>query len=315
VNVQLSDPQQTGLSLGNISARADSEGRFRLMNVPPGQYRLTARATIAGARQTAQAAETLQRQELVADITQRGTPSPQRPEPIVVWGATEVTVDGRTLSNVLLTLQRGPSVSGQVTFDGPTAPPADLTRIRVSMTPFEPTPFGGAASARVDASGRFTIASVAPGRYRLTASGMSGWVAESALIGGQDALDFPIEVKGTQNLSGATITFTDRQSEVSGVVTGDRNQPAPEYTLIVFPVDSRYWVAPSRRIQTVRPSTDGRYTVRNLPPGEYRIAPLFDLEPGSVSDPAFLQQLEATSLRFTLQAGEKKTQDMKVGGG
>jgi hypothetical protein len=97
-------------------------------------------------------------------------------------------------------------------------------------------------------------------------------------------------------------------------VTNERNQPAPEYTLVVFPADSRYWSGSSRRIQSTRPGTDGRYTFRNLPPGEYRIAPLFDLEPGATSDPAFLQQLEATSLRVTLQPGETKTQDMRLGG-
>jgi uncharacterized protein (DUF2141 family) len=310
INVTLSDAQQTGLSMSNISAQADTSGRFRLMNVPPGQYRVTARATIVPSRQQPTGT-------VVAPGGGRGRgagPAMSRPEPITVWAATDIAVDGRTVSNILLSLQQGVSVSGQVAFEGTANAPTELRRIRVTMSPSEPSPFGGASAARVDASGRFTIPSVPPGKYRLNAAGMNGWSVESAVIGGQDALDFPIEIKGNQAVSGAVVTFTDRQTELTGVVTNDKNEPAPEYTLIVFPADARYWTGPARRIQSARPATDGRYTFRNLPPGDYRLAPVFDLEPGATSDAGFLQQLEASALRVTLQPGEKKSQDMKIGG-
>jgi protocatechuate 3,4-dioxygenase beta subunit len=307
INVMLTDAQQTGLSMATLNARADSAGRFRLMNVPPGQYRLTARATIAPPRaQTPPAAGGGRGRGAIQFVS--------RPEPITVWAATDISVDGRNVSNVLLALQQGVSVSGQIAFEGAAPAPTDLTRIRVTMSPSERTPFGGNASARVDASGRFTIPSVVPGQYRLTASGASGWSVESAVVGGQDALDFPIEIKGNQAVSGAVVTFSDRHTELTGIVTDDKNQPAPEFTLVVFPADSRYWTGPARRIQSTRPATDGRYTFRNLPAGEYRVAPVYDLEPGATSDPAFLQQLEASSLRVTLQPGETKTQDMRIGG-
>jgi uncharacterized protein (DUF2141 family) len=309
INVTLSDAQQTGVSMSNISAQADTNGRFRLMNVPPGQYRVAARATIVPARQQSTGT-------VAGPGGGRGrgaAPATSRPEPITVWAATDIAVDGRTVSNILLSLQQGVSVSGQVAFEGTATPPTELTRIRVTMSPSEPTPFGGASAARVDASGRFTIPSVPPGKYRLNVAGLNGWSVESAVIGGQDALDFPIEIKGNQAVSGAVVTFTDRQTELTGVVTNDKNEPAPEITLIVFPADSRYWTGPARRIQSARPATDGRYTFRNLPPGDYRLAPVYDLEPGATSDAAFLQQLEASALRVTLQPGEKKSQDMKIG--
>jgi protocatechuate 3,4-dioxygenase beta subunit len=308
INVTLRDAQQSGFSFGNISARADENGRFRLMNVPPGQYRVTARATTTPARGSAPSTAGS------GGGRGRGAAQPvPRVEPVTVWASADVAVDGRLVSNVMLSLQQGIAVSGQVSFDGSTPQP-DPSRIRVTLAPSEPTPFGGSLTGRVDAGGRFTIPSVPPGRYRLNASGAGTWIAESAVLGGQDALDFPFEIKGNQNVSGALITFTDRRTELTGVVTNERNQPGPEYTLVVFPADSHYWSGTSRRIQSTRPGTDGRYTFRNLPPGEYRIAPLFDLEPGATSDPAFLQQLEATSLRVTLRPGETKTQDMRLGG-
>lgn len=308
LNVTLSEATAGGSSMLDLNARADGEGRFRLSNVPPGQYRLTARSTIAPPRPAPPAQG--------RGATGRGGGATPRPQPITVWAAADISVDGRDLSNVMLSLQQGVSVSGQITFEGTTQPPpTDLTRMRVSMSPVGPNPFGGSGSAQVDAAGRFTIASVPPGRYRLNATGAAGWLAESANIGGQDALDFPFEIKGNQNVAGVTITLSDRRTELTGTVVDDKNQPAVDYTIIIFPADPRYWGAASRRVQTARPGTDGQFTFRGLPPGDYRIATPLDVEPGATSDPAVLQQLETASMRVTLQPGETTVQNIRLGGG
>ena len=312
VQVTLTDPNQNAPSIGsNTTARADAEGRFRINNVSPGNYRLAARAQIRGPQPQRGAAPG----STETTGGRGGGPDVQRPEPMTLWGSADVAVDGRNISNVMLTLQNGMSVSGQLTFEGTSAPPADLTRVRVSITPAEPGPMSANAAARVDANGRFTVASVPPGRYRISAGGAQSWFVESAVVGGQDALDFPFEVKPNQNLSGLAITMTDRQTEISGSVLDDKGQPAVEYTLVVFPADARYWTGTTRRTQTLRPGTDGRYTSRNLPPGEYKIATVLELEPGAASDPQFLQQLESAAIRITITAGEKKTQDIRIGSG
>ena len=307
VQVRLTDVNQLSEGLGSSSARADAEGQFRLPSVAPGQYRVTARATLTPPRPPGPPAP-----PPAGGGRGRGE-APVRVEPITLWASADIVVDGRNVSNVMLSLQQGITVSGQLRFEGSTPPPADLTRMRVAMSSFGSNPFGGSATGRVDASGRFTIPSVVPGRYRITASGASGWFVESAVIGGQDALDIPIEIKGNQNLPSVSITLTDRQTEVTGTLVDTRNQPATDYTLVVFPADSRLWMRNARRIQTARPATDGRFMFRNLPAGDYLLAPVLDLEAGSHYDAGFLQQLEPTAIRVTLQPGEKKIQDLTVG--
>ena len=307
--VTLTDGSPGGTSILNLTARPDAEGRFRIGNVPPGQYRVTARSTLVAPRPPGARGR--------GAVTAPGRAGGPRPQPVTLWAAADISVDGSNLSNVMLALQQGVSVSGQVTFEGTTEPaPTDLTRIRVNISPVGPNPFGGASSAPVDATGRFTVPSVPPGRYRLNAAAPGGWVTESAIIGGQDALDFPVDIKGSQNIAGVTITLTNRSTELTGIVTDEKNQPAVDHTLIIFPADSRYWAAgASRRIRTGRPATDGTFTFRGLPPGEYRIATPVDLEPGAISDPAVLQQLEGASMRVTLQPGETKVQNIRVSGG
>lgn len=303
-------PAQNVPGLGSQSARPAADGKFAIANVAPGQYRLAARGVLPGSAPTIVAEGPLRQGRGRA----RAMLNPGR-----LWAMTDLTVDGRNVSNIVLTLQPGMTVAGRVTFEGAAQPPADLTGIRVSLIPVDggnaPREFAGTALGRVEANGRFTIGSVVPGRYQLNASGAGrGWFLQSAVIDGQDSLDFPTEVKPNQNVSGAVVTFSDQQAELSGTLTDSRGQPAPDYTVIAFPADQRYWVPQSRRIQSTRPATDGRFTFRNLPPGEYRLTPVVDPEPGSWFDPAVLQQLDSASVRVLLAEGEKKVQNIRLAG-
>lgn len=312
VQVSLVDAQgRTPIGVTS-TARVDANGNFRLNGVAPGQYRLQARMQAGGGRGAVQGA--ILQGMLGGGRGGRGgqMAAQQRPEPEIYWAAMDLNVDGRLVSNVALTLQPGLKLSGEVTFDGLATPPADLTRMRVSVTSVDGGPMAGSRAATVDATGRFTVSGLAPGMYRVNATGVAGWSVESANVGGIDALDFPFELKPGGGIGGITITMTDRQSELAGFVVDGSYQPAVEYTIVIFPADQRYWGSSTRRVRTVRPATDGRYMISNLPPGDYRIAPVLDLEPGATADPSFLQQLESGSIRVTLQPGEKKVQDVRV---
>jgi hypothetical protein len=148
----------------------------------------------------------------------------------------------------------------------------------------------------------------------MVSGGPGGWVLESAVIAGQDALDMPVEIRSSQNLNNGAITFTDQQTSVTGVASNARGQAVSDYTLVVYAADPRYWMPQSRRIRSIRPATDGTFSVGGLPPGDYRVAPVLDPEPGSWFDPSFLQQLDGVAERFSLTEGEKKVQNVRVGG-
>ena len=307
VQVTLTDAAPSVPGAITIAARADAEGRFHLSNVPPGSYRLIARAAVAqpgGATAP-------------GPFGGRGI-RPLGPQSTAVrlWGSVDVPVDGRNLTNVLLTLQQGLTLTGRIAFQGSAAPPADLTRMRVNLSAADPAAAGGPpqnAAGLVDATGKFTITSVIPGMYRLNAGGAgNGWFLESAIVEGQDTLDFPFEVKPGAAPSGAVITFTDKQAQLTGTITNQRGEPAPEQTLILYPADERYWVPQSRRIRSTRPSTDGQFTFAGIPAGDYKIVAMVDVETGAWFDPAFLQQVDAASTRVTINDGEKKVQRLQI---
>jgi protocatechuate 3,4-dioxygenase beta subunit len=301
LQVTLADTAQTVPGAGVLSARPDAEGRFRIANVQPGSYRLLARAQAGAA-----------------------TPPPDGrgggpPQQLRLWGTLDVSVDGRNLSHVIVTLQQGLTLSGRIVFEGSaTQPSADSRRAMAILQPVDQGPgvLAQTSRAQADPSGRFTIPGVTPGMYRLTASvpgsGNGGWFVESALIDGQDALDFPIEIRPGGAMPSAVITLTDRQARLSGTIVGPGGRPASEQTLILYPADARFWSGQSRRIRSTRPATDGQFSFQGIPAGDYRLAAMVDVEPGAWLDPAFLQEIDAASTPVSVADGEQKVQNLQI---
>ena len=138
-----------------------------------------------------------------------------------------------------------------------------------------------------------------------------GWTLKSSTIAGQDTLDIPFTLRNSA--ADAVVTLTDAPPELSGTVLDSSGQPAPDYSVVVFPADRQYWTPQSRRIQSVRPSAAGKYIVpQPACSGRYLIAAVVDVEPGESFDPNYLQQLVGSSLKITVGQGEKKIQDVAV---
>ncbi len=300
---------------GNINtARVQQDGSFTFSNVAPGQYVVQARGGGGrggrgggGGRGGANGNP--------AAVGANGQPAAP---PEMLWGQTQVNVDGHPMTGVSVALQAGMKVNGKLQFEGGAAP-ADLTRVRVALSPSGTSngpDLAQNAPAQLDATGRFTISGVAPGRYTVRVQGqVQTFTLKSAVTGGRDALDFPLEVKPNQDVADITLTMTTKTQELGGTLTDSQNQPATDYSVIVYSSDTQYWTPQSRRIVSVRPGTDGKFIVRSLPPGDYLMAAVTDVEPGAWFDPEFLQQLRASSARVTLAEGDKKTQDLRLGGG
>jgi hypothetical protein len=128
----------------------------------------------------------------------------------------------------------------------------------------------------------------------------------TSLLGGQEALDTFIDVR--QEVADASVVFTDQLTELSG-------HAGPNSTVILFSTNQTHWFQQSGRVRTTRAATDGSYTMPTVSPGEYFVTAVDDVQPGQWSDPAYLQGLTTSSTKITLAEGEKKTLDIRTGGG
>jgi hypothetical protein len=219
---------------------------------------------------------------------------------------------------VNVSLHPAVSLSGRLVFEASVlAAPADLSRTRIQLSPTRQGSTLGASSVMAKTDGEFTVSNVPAGRYLLTASlplppHESGWYVKSATIDGRDVLEAPVEIRSGPDVGGAVITFTDRPTEIAGSMTDGTGAPAPEYFIIVFASDRAHWVPNSRRIQQTRPSSDGSFAIRNLPPGDYRLAAVVDVQQGEWFDPEFLSQLVDASVAIRLPDGAQVRQDIRI---
>jgi hypothetical protein len=283
-----------GAGLRGLSATPGPDGSYVFAGIAPGTY--TVKAT------SGQGAG-------------RGTTAPMGP---VMWAAADVVVSGQDLK-IPLTLQPGVTINGRVVFDGAQPAPADLTSLVFRLVP--PGSGGMMQSSdggRVNAEGRFTFTGVTPDAYQFltqwTNPAATGkWTIKASVANGRESFDAPLRVNAGETLEW-TITYTDAPSILAGEFQDRSGRAAPEYFILVFSTDRKYWTPGSRRIRMMRPGTDGTFTTKGLAPGEYFLAALTDLETGEWNDPALLDSLVKSSVKVTLRDGETTRQDLRIGG-
>jgi hypothetical protein len=61
-----------------------------------------------------------------------------------------------------------------------------------------------------------------------------------------------------------------------------------------------------------RLSSDGRYRISGLPPGEYYLAAMTDVDPTKLDDPSFLESLIPRAVKVVIGEGERKVSDYQI---
>lgn len=300
VQVRLIHADGSALGQGPANTRLAQNATFTLRGVVPGRYLVYASATIAAPRPA------------VVQASQPPVPPAQQRR---LWAIADLYVDGSYPPMVNLALQDGFAVSGQLVFNGSAPLPASNQRVRVMINPLgqpgQSMGLGNWATA-AEESGRFTVQGVVPGRYRVTATGAQGWQVKSVLVNGIDVLDFPFIVDPGESVPSVTIQFGDRQTDLRGTLTDATGSATADYSVVMFPEDQRYWVPYARRMRSVRPNTEGGFVFGGLPPGDYRLAAVTDLDANEWLDPEFLRQLLPASISVRLLEGQPVTQDIRV---
>ena len=286
-----------GAGVRGTSVQIDAANRYAINSVPPGQY--TVKASIRG--------------------TGNGRSGPITGPVKPMWAQADVTLAGIDL-DVPLTMQPGLIVNGHYEFEGLPAPPPELASggARAFLVP--PGSGGvigsGGQDGVVDGNGEFTFKGMTPDRYRFLANTgtIRGWWVKTAIANGRDVFDAPIEIRPNETVD-LRLVFTQKPTTLAGTLQDTTGRAATDYFIIVFPTDRAAWKPGSRRVASVRPSTDGAFaTTGSLPPGEYYLAALTDVDDGAWNDPAFLAQLVPTAVKVTLRDGQTTTQALRIGG-
>jgi len=279
------------------SAPVMPDGTFEL-RLAPGEYQIEGRATSPGTVGPLQAGD----------------------EQI---GLDRITVTGEADSNVTIVLGRGATVTGRIVFDGPTPMPpmpSNPGQFRVSFR--SPDGGTGCRMGRSDlgANWTFTVDGLLGTCVAQVSSSLGLLTAKAVMVSDVDLMDRPVTFQSGQQLRNVEVLVTDKRTDLTLHVADADGSPTSEYVALAFSIDRARWSENSRYIQTFVPSppldqafevtemaqpgsvppTAPRESVRGLPPGEYYVVALDDLDSDAVHDPAVLDSLTRAATRVTL---------------
>jgi len=274
--VSLTGQNPSGFSEPQRGALADADGRFLIKGVAPGTYTVIARSGRAVA-------------------------------------STQIIVTGEDLDGVDLVLRAGITMAGRIEFEGSGPKPTSFPVNRLSL-PAALMSGGSAAQFAVELGpdGTFRVPDIVPGPLRFFTAlqgvrrPIGQWWLKSLTIRGRDILDAPLEFR--DNVDDAVITFTDRANELAGRVNAPVGDGGPY--VVVFSVDRSRWFHQSRGVEGTRPAQDGRYSVKNLPAGDYYVALVNELDTMEWFDPVFLDGIAPRATRVTVAAEGVTTFDI-----
>ena len=139
------------------------------------------------------------------------------------------------------------------------------------------------------------------------------WTIKSSTANGREAFESPLRVNPNEPLDW-TITYTDKPTNLTGVLQDRGGRAATDYYILVFSSDRKHWTPGSRRIRMTRPATDGAFSIKGLPPANICSRRSRISKTGEWNDPTLLEQLVRPRAKVTLREGETTTQNIRIGG-
>lgn len=275
-NVMLTS-RTMGMSSSSMRpATVDANGNFEIRGVAPGSYML------------------------VAMSPQRGRLSVSR---------IPLDVGNSNIDSLSIQIQPSMQLSGRVRLDAQDPVNAGSLQLRLALR--DPVGIMGPTtiSTSVKSDGTFTFNGVLADQYTLAISGLpEGYYVKQVRAGDQDAL-----VLGIDTRSGAAlpldILLSPNAGTAGGVVWDDQQQTVAEATVVLVPAE------PARREQplfykTATSAADGRFSLANIEPGQYKLFAWKKVEAGAYMDPDFLRSVENSGETVTIK--EKASEDVRL---
>ncbi len=218
--------------------------------------------------------------------------------------ATRVPIDvgNADVEGLAITIAPGTDVSGRIIWDG--APNLEQDDLSV-MAESPDINFGFSGSSRVTSANTFVLKGLGDGNYmaRVWGQGKDCYIKD-VQYAGSSALADGFSVKGG-SAGTLEITISSHGARVQGTVADSDGLPAVGVRVVLVP-------EPSHRTQYVlfkEQTTDqyGRFELRGIVPGDYKLFSWEEAESGAWEDPEFLKPFEEKGEKILLQEGDQKT--------
>jgi Carboxypeptidase regulatory-like domain len=256
----------------------DGDGNFKMANIIPGKYRLTARSGREGKMES---------------------------------GSAVVEVGDADINNVALILGSGAEVTGRIVMEDQTGS-VDARQIRIFLMPESGAgPFFGGSRPEIKDDLTFRVDNISEGPARFNVTVPPGnFYLKAIRLEGRDLSDQVIEFKNNDRYSGVEVLISSKGAELSGVVKKDENgEVLKGATVILFP-SSPERQGKLRFTKTSQTDQQGAFALKGIVPGEYVVCALINHEAGAESDVSYLRELEKSAKAVQLSSGGSKMENL-----
>ena len=273
----LTPRDQMGMFNMNRPFSTDSTGAFEVRGLAPGAYSLTAS---------------------IYD----GDRSMSMRQPVEA---------GANIDNLVVTMQPGFELSGQIRVDGEAK--ISLSDVRVNLRTKDPSAmmFAPASNGRVKEDGAFTLSNVTMDHFNITVYGLpDGFYVKSIRKGDDDVLASGLDV--SKGPTGAIdIVLSPKAGQVEGSVQNDKQQPATGATVVLIPQEKER-ADQMAYYKTVTSDQYGRFAIKSVDPGEYKVYAWEDLEAGAYMDPDFMKPFDGRGESVTIRESSKESLQLNL---
>jgi hypothetical protein len=228
-----------------------------------------------------------------------------------------VTVGNDDIDNLIVTTSVGAVARGVVMTDDGSVPTFRADQVSIFPGPAEPTTmFFGSGNNKLNDDYSFELTGLFDRRLIRANVGQAtttGWYLKAVMFDGQEITDTGMEFTPGRAYDGLQVIFSQKATDLSGLVTDDRGKPVLDATVVIFPANKDLWLFQSRYMRSLRPDTNGKYSIKALPPlDDYLMIAVQNLEQGQGADPDFLTRAREEAVSFSLNEGEFKALDVKL---
>jgi hypothetical protein len=268
--------RETPWSGSQMRSTTDATGHFELHAVPPGSY------------------------ALLATWFDKGRLSS---------GRKTVEVASEDVGDVAVSLGQGYEIKGQVHVEGEAGSPLNLGTLRVNIQPLEQfatTPPG----ARVETSGAFVLRDVPAGSYTFSVCCPGGdFYVKTASAGSRDVLEQGLTVDATGAAEPIDVRLSPAGGHIEGKVIRDGKPFVGALVALVPEPDRRTPVHPYFNAAS---DEGGAFTLKGIPPGQYKVFAWERLEDGAYHDAETLRRYENLGKPVRVGEGDKLTVDVPL---
>ena len=215
-----------------------------------------------------------------------------------------VDVGNADVEGVSLTIAPGILINGHVTWDGKPAIESDELNVYLRSAVSGSIILNG-EGAKVSEDGVFSLKNVWEDTYRLLTYGeCPDCYLKSVRYGTSNALEDGFTVQGGSDAA-LEVTISSRGARVQGTVTDADGLPLAGVWVVLVPEEAH-----RGQMQMYKETTTdqyGRFELRGIPPGDYKLFSWDQVENGAWQDPEFLKPFEEKGEEIKLQEGDSKS--------